>query len=165
MLPDEERALREVRSDNEAADFIRRFWERRDPDTSDGINPAQETFWQRVEAADRLYEEDGQRGSLTVRGGVLVLFGSAPVFRLRQQAAPALTPARPPRAQGFAVTRITIEEWEYHADGLPPYLAALVRDDGYERVIFKFLIEEDRTRFVEGEEFLDLAAIAAINHF
>ncbi|MEM7482369.1 MAG: GWxTD domain-containing protein [Acidobacteriota bacterium] len=162
MLPEEKRALRAVRTDEEAAQFLIDFWQRRDPDPSDSINPAQEQFWERLEAADRLYGQGRKRGSMTPRGGALILFGAASVLRLSQHTAPSWSPRSPARSPTFDVTQVTVEEWEYPADELHPRLATLIRHEGYERAVLKFLIEADRTTFMEGERLLELAAQAAV---
>ncbi len=77
-----------------------RLLERRDPDLEKPGNECAKTFYQRVEAADRLYSEGGTRGSLTERGRALILLGPPPVLRYSQKRVPELGagPAgRPPR--------------------------------------------------------------------
>lgn len=96
---DEIRAYLALRDDAEAADFIQRFWERRNPRPG-SANPLVTLFEERSAVADQEFTEAGVLGRRTDRGTILVLYG-----------APAKT--------GFAVpsrpTDRPIEVWEYGA--------------------------------------------------
>ncbi|HEX2252326.1 MAG TPA: GWxTD domain-containing protein [Thermoanaerobaculia bacterium] len=154
LLPSEERALHEVRGDAEARRFVEEFWRRRDPEPGDAANPARQLFEQRVAAADRQYAEEGVRGSLTDRGRALVLLGPPPLLRTGRRAAPAWRPARR-TGSPMPVRWMATETWEYPRDALPPALSALVGDEPELRLTF---LVGARTRLIEGEHYLTLAA-------
>src|SRR3954449_1580217 len=84
MLPEEEKQYRRLRTSREVIDFVEAFWLRRDPDPETPSNEFAKEFYERVEAADRLYGEGGVRGSLTDRGRALVLLGPPPRMRYGQ---------------------------------------------------------------------------------
>lgn len=64
-----------LKSDEEAAAFVERFWQRRDLTPEREGNLAREVFDARSEEADRLYSESAILGRHTARGSVFVLFG------------------------------------------------------------------------------------------
>lgn len=162
MLPEEERAFRRLRDDTEAARFVRDFWRRRDPDpATPDQNPFHDRFELRVADADRLYTEGSRRGSLTDRGRALILLGPPPRLRVAQQTAPAWNPQRSGRNRGFAVQNVRVEIWEYDRD-VWPELAVLLERDHHDAVALTFVIEDDQAALVEGEEVLELAALAAV---
>jgi len=163
MLPEEERAFRRLRDDGEAARFVAEFWRRRDPDPErPETNPFHDRFEQRVAAADRLYAEGGERGSLTDRGHALVLLGAPPRLKVGQQTAPAWSPRRRGRAPGFTVDQVRVEVWEYDREALWPQLAVLLEREGRQELVLTFLIEAGRATLVEGERLLDVAALASV---
>jgi GWxTD domain-containing protein len=163
MLPEEERAFRRLRDDDEAARFVAEFWRRRDPDPErPETNPFHDRFEQRVAAADRLYAEGDTRGSLTDRGHALVLLGAPPRLRVGQQTAPAWSPRRSGRAPGYAVEQVRVEVWEYDREALWPQLAVLLEREGHQELVLTFLIESGRATLVEGDRLLELAALASV---
>jgi GWxTD domain-containing protein len=163
MLPEEERAFRRLRDDDEAARFVESFWHRRDPEPEQPeTNPFHERFEQRVAAADRLYAEGDQRGSLTDRGHALVLLGPPPRLKVGQQIAPAWSPQRSGRAPGFSVEHVRVEVWEYDRRALWPEFEVLLDRDGHDTVVLTFLIETGRATLVEGDDLLGLAAVASV---
>jgi GWxTD domain-containing protein len=162
MLPEEQRAFRRLRNNAEADVFIAAFWRRRDPDPETPENPFLDQFWERVQAADRLYAEGRRRGSLSDRGRALVLLGPPTTVRIGQQSAPRWNPRRPARDPGFSVRPVNLETWEYAAAELPPQLAVLVADAGMAPPALSFIVETDRARLVDGERYLELAARAAV---
>jgi len=163
MLPEEARAFRHLRDDDEAARFVEAFWRRRDPDPEQpDTNPFYERFEQRVAAADRLYAEGDERGSLTDRGHALVLLGPPPRLKVAQQTAPAWSPQRSGRAPGFSVEQVRVEVWEYDRQALWPEFEVLLDRDGHDTVVLTFLIETGRANLVDGEGLLDLAAVASV---
>lgn len=162
MLPEEERAFRRVGDDAEAALFVREFWLRRDPDpATPEENPFHDRFEVRVADADRLYPEGSRRGALTDRGRALILLGPPPRLRVGQQTAPAWSPQRTGRNPGFAVQQVRVEIWEYDRD-VWPELAVLLERDNHDALSLTFIIEDDRAQLVEGEEILELAALASV---
>lgn len=66
---------RRLRSDPQRSDFIRRFWQERDPlpDTED--NELEREFWRRVEVADSHFSQDVKPGWKTERGKVFIMLG------------------------------------------------------------------------------------------
>jgi GWxTD domain-containing protein len=61
--------------DPQAAAFIERFWQRRDPSADKPGNPIRETFEERSVIADHRYSESGLLGRHSDRGAVYVLYG------------------------------------------------------------------------------------------
>lgn len=158
LRPVERRQIRRVRSKAEAANFVERFWARRDPDRSIPGNPYRELFYQRVEAADLLYAESDVRGSMTDRGRALILLG--PPSSLRVASRPALKWNPEKRARNKVTTRLLpMEVWGYSRSTLSRVLVESLATLGEsEEVSLSFVAEADRTYLVEGEEFLELAA-------
>ena len=87
MTRDEMTAWNAIKSDADADKFIALFWARRDPTPGTPQNEFREDFERRVQYADQTFTNGRQRGSLSDRGKVLVLFG-APTRAVR-------TPGRP----------------------------------------------------------------------
>lgn len=161
LLPGERKELRRVRSSVESVYFIEDFWQRRDPDPAVAGNPARATFNRRVDAADQLYPEAGQRGSLSDRGGALILLGAP--SHLHVASRPALNwDPRGERGDRVRRERQRYEIWGYRLEELPPALVEAVRSRrrGAEpvRLQLKFALGKDRTYLVEGGELLELAA-------
>lgn len=160
LLPSERRELRHIDSALGSVHFIEDFWQRRDPDISVPGNPARSTFNLRVDAADRLYAEPGRRGSLSDRGGALILLGSP--SHLHVTSRPALN-WDPREKRGRRVTRSeqSYEIWGYRLEDLPPALTEMVRRrHGAEpvRLQLTFARGKERTYLVQGAELLELAA-------
>ena len=59
----------------ERASFIARFWAAREPSPFTTRNEAEETFWQRVSAADELFTQTTVSGWRTDRGRVYIVLG------------------------------------------------------------------------------------------
>jgi len=64
-----------LKSDAEADQFIALFWARRDPTPGTPQNEMREEFDRRVQYADQTFSTARQRGALSDRGKVLILFG------------------------------------------------------------------------------------------
>jgi GWxTD domain-containing protein len=75
MTPDEEKAFRALKTDEERAAFAKSFWEKRDPTPGTPENEFEIIFWQKVEAADKNYHDQIREGSMTDIGRVFILFG------------------------------------------------------------------------------------------
>lgn len=163
ILPDEARRFRRLDTSAEALAFIEQFWERRDPDPQTPGNPFAQQFFERVQSADLLYGGARRRGSLTDRGGATVLLGSPSVLRYTQQTAPTWEPGSTRRRGGAGARRIRVEVWGYDAADLPPRLVELLEEKGIELPVeLTFVEEADRTRLVDGDEVLEIAARAAL---
>lgn len=163
MLPEESKRFRRLDTTREAVGFIEDFWRRRDPDPATPGNEFARTFYERVEAADRLYPEEGTRGSMTDRGRALVLLGPPPTLRASQRRIPLWEPGKP-GARAPAQTRsLQVETWVYPVADLPPELAALIaEEDPKPQIELIFAVEPKSTHILEGEKYLEMAARAAV---
>lgn len=168
MLPEEERAVRRLQTTREVIDFLDAFWRRRDPDPGTPDNELSKTFYERVEAADRLYSEEGRRGSLTDRGRALVLLGPPPVLRYAQKRIPALEPTLPGQVLAPTQSRTMSQEtWVYTPADLPPrfldlLLETLGGDPPPAEIVLTFSVGPRATSLNDGERYLDLAARASV---
>lgn len=163
MLPEELRQFRRLRSTREAVAFIEGFWKRRDPDPNSPGNEYSRTFYERVEAADRLYPEGGTRGSLTDRGRALVLLGPPPVLRYSQRKVPAWDPGKPGAPPAVQTRTLSLESWVYSVTDLPQPLQQLVEEeDPRPEVVLVFVIDPRHSYLAEGEKYLELAVQAAV---
>ncbi|HEV2846912.1 MAG TPA: GWxTD domain-containing protein [Thermoanaerobaculia bacterium] len=163
MLPEEQRQYRRLQNTRDVVDFIEEFWRRRDPDPGQPGNEFSKTFYERVEAADRLYSEETTRGSLTDRGRALVLLGPAPVLRYSQKRVPAWNPGKPGLPPAVQTHTLSLESWVYTVADLPPALRQVLEEDGPRPEIeLVFAIEPRRIDLIEGEEFLEMAVRAAV---
>jgi GWxTD domain-containing protein len=153
MLPEEERALATLRGPQEVERFVGDFWRRRDPALA-------AAFAGRVDAADRLYAEDGPRGALSDRGRTLILLGPPPVLRTVHRPVPSY---RPERAVGPRVQRmLRVEVWVYPLGELPDALRAALAASAVDEVAVSFALEPDRTRLLDGDQLLELARHAFV---
>ena len=75
MTKEEAAQWKTITSDDDAKAFVALFWARRDPTPDTPRNEFREEFERRVIAADRNFQTDKKRGSVTDRGRVLILFG------------------------------------------------------------------------------------------
>lgn len=75
MSKDEQRAWSQVRTDEQANDFIDLFWARRDPSPGTERNEFKEAFDQRVRAVDKSFAVGHKRGALTDKGRVWIVLG------------------------------------------------------------------------------------------
>ncbi len=163
ILPDEEKQLHRIRTNQEAVAFMEAFWRRRDPDPARPGNPFVQAFYQRVEAADRLYGEPGLRGSLTDRGRALILLGPPPNLAVGQKPVAAWAPGRPGDRPIAETRKVKVESWTYEVADLPPALAALWREESHGApATLAFAVEPHGTTLIEGGKILDLAARAAV---
>jgi len=164
MLPDELRQVQRMRTNREAVDWLETFWRRRDPDPDQPGNETAKTFYQRVEAADRLYSDGGMRGSLTDRGRALILLGPPPVLRYSQKRIPAWEPGKPGSRPAIHSRNLVLEIWAYPVTDLPPALAQRIAEKEPEttEISLSFAVEPRRTYLVEGHRYLEYAVKAAV---
>jgi GWxTD domain-containing protein len=164
MLPEEIRQAERLRSTREAVEFVEEFWRRRDPDPEEPGNPFAKSFYERVEAADRLYVDSGQRGSLTDRGRALILLGAPPVLRYSQKRVPAWEPGKPGSRPGIHSRNLVLEVWAYPVQELPAALAHRIteREPEAVEISLAFAVEPRRTYLVEGHRYLEYAVRAAV---
>lgn len=163
MLPEEERQARRLRSVRQALAFTEDFWRRRDPDPEQPGNETVRLFNERVEAADRLYGENGERGSMTDRGRALVLLGAPPVLRYSQRRVPVWQPGPAGSRPRVETRNLMVETWVYPADELPPPLAErLAAESDARQIELSFAVEPHSTHLVDGEKYLLMAARALV---
>lgn len=163
MLPEEQRKYRRLRTTRETVDFIEDFWRRRDPDPNVPGNELSKIFYERVEAADRLYGEGGSRGSLTERGRALILLGPPPILRYSQKRVPAWDPGKPGAPSAVETRTLSLESWVYQAGELPTSLRQhLEEDDPRPEIVLVFAVDPRHTYLVEGEKYLEMAARASL---
>lgn len=163
MLPDEQRQYRRLQNTRDVVDFIEAFWRRRDPDPSQPGNEFSKTFYERVEAADRLYSDGTARGSLSDRGRALILLGPAPVQRYSQRRVPTWNPGKPGMPPAVQTHTLSLETWIYMVSDLPPALRKRIEEDGpLPEIELIFAVEARGIYLIEGEEFLEMAVQAAV---
>lgn len=164
MLPEELRQVQRMRTNREAVDWLETFWRRRDPTPEEPGNERAKTFYQRVEAADRLYSDGGLRGSLTPRGRSLILLGPPPVLRYSQKRVPSWEPGRPGAKPDIQTRDVVLESWVYAVEDLEPPLREKMAQEHPDvpEVVLVFLVEPRRTELLEGEKFLELAVRASV---
>ncbi|UCF67539.1 MAG: GWxTD domain-containing protein [Acidobacteriota bacterium] len=75
MSRKEARLFKRLETDPERLEFIRRFWERRDPDPRTPENEARLAFWFRVSQANRQFADTPAPGWRTDRGKIFILLG------------------------------------------------------------------------------------------
>lgn len=164
MLPDEQRKFRRLQSTREAVDFVEAFWRRRDPDPTVPGNEFSKTFYERVEAADRLYPEGATRGSLTDRGRALILLGPPTIQRYSQKNVPAWAPGKPGSPSAVQTRILSLESWIYPVGELAPALRQRVEEeDARPEIILVFTVDPHRTYLLEGEKYLEMAVRAAVH--
>ncbi|MCP4900406.1 MAG: GWxTD domain-containing protein [bacterium] len=111
----EVKAWSKIDNDDDAEAFVELFWAKRDPDLESKINEFQLDFAARVKIADDAFAQEDERGALTDRGKILILFG---IPARRSVEAPGMLAA--PSGSGGATTNETnVEIWEYPAIQLP----------------------------------------------
>jgi GWxTD domain-containing protein len=166
MLPEETRQVRELRTGRETAEFLEVFWRRRNPDPGSPVNECARRFRERAMAADRLYGENGRRGSLTDRGRALVLLGPPPLLRYGQRRIPSWEPGPSGEQPSVHSRLVEVETWIYPLADLSPRLGALLAPEPAPQdasAVLVFLAESPRhTRLLEGEHVLELAARALV---
>jgi GWxTD domain-containing protein len=163
MLPEEQRKFRRLHTTREAVDFIEAFWRRRDPDPNSPGNEFSKTFYERVEAADRLYSEGGTRGGLTDRGRALILLGPPPVLRYNQKKVPGWDPGKPGAPSAVQTRTLSLESWVYAVEDLPPYLGQrILEEDPRSEIILIFAVDSRHTYLIEGDKYLEMAVRSSV---
>ena len=76
MTSDEQQAWKQVKTDEQAVNFIDLFWARRDPSPGSPENGYKDEFEARVRYADEKYGERGRKGSMTDRGRSFIVLGA-----------------------------------------------------------------------------------------
>lgn len=73
--PDEAKVFKKLKSDEDRALFIERFWARRDPSPQTLANEYRQLFWERVQEANGLFLDSHKPGWMTDRGKIYILYG------------------------------------------------------------------------------------------
>lgn len=76
MTAEEQRAWKQVKTDEEAIEFIDLFWVRRDPTPQTAKNEFRDEFGARVRFSDAKFADRGRRGALSDRGRVFIVLGN-----------------------------------------------------------------------------------------
>ena len=85
LTKDEDDAFRLLKTDEQRAEFIRRFWASRDPDTTTPENEYRTLFYARVVQADHVFTDSTKPGWKTDRGKIFILLGPPDDFEQRQE--------------------------------------------------------------------------------
>ncbi|HYS79033.1 MAG TPA: GWxTD domain-containing protein, partial [Candidatus Dormibacteraeota bacterium] len=85
LAKDEDDAFRLLKTDEERAEFIRRFWASRDPDASTPENEYRTLFYARVTQADYVFTDSTKPGWKTDRGKIFILLGPPDDFEQKQE--------------------------------------------------------------------------------
>lgn len=75
MTADEQKAWKQLKTDEEASNFIDLFWAKRDPSPGSPENGYKDEFEARVRFADQNYNERGRKGSMSDRGRAFIVLG------------------------------------------------------------------------------------------
>ena len=67
--------FKKLKTDKERADFIERFWRRRDPTPNTLVNEYRQLFWNRVTEANEKFLDSSRQGWATDRGKIFILYG------------------------------------------------------------------------------------------
>ena len=179
LLPDEADSFDHLQNVDEARAFIVAFWARRDPAPAPPAaarvpmpvpldadvprtNAFAVRFFERVAMADKLYLEPDVRGSLTDRGGALILLGPPPVMRVLRRKVPALDASRPGRAG--EVLEVPVEIWAYRPADLPELARLEPKLGEAHEITLTFRAGGDHVTLLDGRSILRLAARAAVEH-
>ncbi len=161
LLPSDWREIRRVETPAEAANFVERFWQLRDPEPATIDNEFRAQFLARVEAADLLYAERNERGSLTARGRALILLGPPPHMQIATEDSLAWKPGR--RGSRSTMREVQVEIWRYAPETLPAKLVRVRRAADLDTAIeIKFSLGRRGAQLVEGENALITAARLAL---
>lgn len=115
-----------VRTDQEGASFIERYWLRRDPTPSTPRNEFREEVARRIGAADEQFTMTRQKGATSTRGKLLIVLGPPTHFtkqraeERRDQTANVRSPRDLAVLQGR--DRTLVQTWIYKKDRLDPSL-------------------------------------------
>jgi len=181
VTAEERQAYATLQNDDQREAFIELFWAKRDPDLSTRDNEFRFDFDARVEAADREFSSDQDRGAQSARGEVLILLGMPDrhaQMRIGDYLATVYEQARPdiiasnPNAdatmQGVTFNRAKgmADAWAYKAASLPA--GAVDGDDDITFAFFDthgngtFRLQGGIRRALEAEQVLAKAPAALI---
>ena len=162
LLPTEWRELKLIRDPAEALNFVETFWRLRDSDPRTALNEFRAEFASRVEAADLLYDERDERGSLTDRGRALILLGPPPHMRIGSEEALAWKPGRR-LSQRSTNREIRVEVWRYPETELPTKLVEVLRAAGLEPTVeLKFRLGRNGAQLAAGSNSLLIVSRLAL---
>lgn len=162
MLPEDVRAFRRVRTNAAALAFIEEFWRRRDPAPDVPGNPFAQQFFERVQAADLLYDEEGVPGSATDRGRALILLGPPSLLKVTTKTAASWDPLEGHGRRPHGTRQLRLEIWGYQPADLSERLLELLGPGRDGELELTFVVEQGGVRLLDGEALLVLAAEAAV---
>jgi GWxTD domain-containing protein len=112
IITDRERvAYKRLGTDEERAEFIKQFWERRNPTPGSATNPFKEEHYRRVAFADSRYTaESGLSGWKTDRGRIYIMYGPADEIESHPGGG---SYQRPAVEGGGATVTYPFEQWKY----------------------------------------------------
>ncbi|HJT17407.1 MAG TPA: GWxTD domain-containing protein, partial [Thermoanaerobaculia bacterium] len=141
MTKDEQAQWNALKSDADADQFIALFWARRDPTPSTPENEFKEAFDQRVAYADQHFGTAREKGSMTDRGRILILFGpptralrSGGTGGINRPTTPSFnaTPGSTPGTEAEDTSTTEQQLWQYEGD-------AAQKEFGAPRVELRFI--------------------------
>jgi len=100
------------------ADFIEKFWKRRDPDPDTEMNEYRNAYFARIEEANRLFRGGGRPGWLQDRGRIYILFGPPNERMANPMGGQPVDPYEDPREM-ISSSRVSVGEkptewWVYY---------------------------------------------------
>jgi len=148
MTKDEVKDFKKIKTDADAEEYIALFWARRDPTPETATNEYKDLFDVRVAVADRDFGTEFQKGSMTDRGKIFIVFGPPTARKVSDyQGASGSTDEIGVTSEGsgggkYGKAFVTgqIEIWIYRKDRLPNCVQQ-------HEVMFKFLKEEKAKDF------------------
>lgn len=75
IAPAEKQAFLGLKTNEERREFVKQFWERRNPTPGSATNAYKQAYYQRIAYANRHFATRGEAGWATDRGHVYIVFG------------------------------------------------------------------------------------------
>ncbi|HTV82152.1 MAG TPA: GWxTD domain-containing protein [Acidobacteriaceae bacterium] len=75
ITPDEKQAFLRLKTDEERREFVKQFWERRNPTPGSAVNEYRAAYYRRMAYANQHFGEGGEQGWATDRGHVYLVYG------------------------------------------------------------------------------------------
>jgi len=115
--PEEEKAFKGLKTDEERENFIEQFWLRRDPTPESPDNEYKDDYFRRIQMANERYAS-GIPGWRTDRGRILIMHGEPDEIETHAMGGTYL---RPTEEGGGRTSTFPFEKWRYrHIDNIGP---------------------------------------------